>query len=135
MENKEEATELSYDELMDIIVNNKPVPNVVDVPDIILDQSLATGHHLKPRLKPWEQAKDVPVMGGLVRQKEETKGLAENVELVKKSNSLEKLTNYYALEVEFQKQLKGYDSSTGLKGRGRSSAELSGQSSNHTDKV
>ncbi|CDO93704.1 unnamed protein product [Kluyveromyces dobzhanskii CBS 2104] len=125
-------TELSYDELMDIIVNNKPVPNVVDVPDIILDQSLATEHNLKPRLKPWELAKDVPVMGGLVRQKEETQGLADNLELVKKSNSLEKLTSYYALEVEFQKQLKASDSNTGPKGSGKSSSTLSDQHSSIT---
>lgn len=94
MTDKTEAdAELSYDELMDIIVNNKPVPNVIDVPDIVLDQSLVSEAHLQPRLKPWEKADTVPVMGGLVRQKEETRGLVQNVEQVKKSNSLEKLTN------------------------------------------
>ena len=98
---------------MDIIVNNKPVPNVVDVPDIILDQSLVSEPHLQQRLKPWQVKKDVPVMKDLVQTTEQTKDLAKHVELVTKSNSLEKLTNYYALEAEFHKQLQNYDNDNG----------------------
>ncbi|KAG0673328.1 hypothetical protein C6P41_001037 [Kluyveromyces marxianus] len=131
MTDKTEAdAELSYDELMDIIVNNKPVPNVIDVPDIVLDQSLVSEAHLQPRLKPWEKADTVPVMGGLVRQKEETKGLVQNVEQVKKSNSLEKLTNYYALEAEFQRQLKSGDLLSSTKNGNKSTNSLLNLKSN-----
>ncbi|QLQ81142.1 hypothetical protein HG537_0E04970 [Torulaspora globosa] len=47
--------ELTYDEIVDHIVSDKPVPNVVEVPNIILDESLRSVSEMAPRPKPWEK--------------------------------------------------------------------------------
>lgn len=109
MSTQHNQEELSYDELMDIIVNNKTVPNVIDVPDIVLDQSLVSEATLQPRMKPWQQKKQVPIMDNYSADNADARDLVKHVELVTKSNSLEKLTSYYALEAEFQKQLQNYE--------------------------
>lgn len=46
--------ELSYEELLDHILNNKPIPNIVEVPNVTLDEGLASTPSLKPRSRPWE---------------------------------------------------------------------------------
>lgn len=45
---------LSYEELVDHIVNNKPVPNIETVPNIEHDKIDQTEAELKQRSKPWE---------------------------------------------------------------------------------
>lgn len=47
--------ELSYEELLDHILNNKPIPNIVEVPDVTLDEGLSSSPSLKPRTRPWER--------------------------------------------------------------------------------
>ncbi|AMD22765.1 HHL005Wp [Eremothecium sinecaudum] len=44
---------LSYEDLVDIIVNDKPVPNLIVVQDKVHEESLWTKSQLKPRQKPW----------------------------------------------------------------------------------
>ncbi|AJR70189.1 hypothetical protein H791_YJM1273J00232 [Saccharomyces cerevisiae YJM1273] len=46
--------ELSYEELLDHILNNKPIPNIVEVPNVTLDEGLASTPSLRPRPRPWE---------------------------------------------------------------------------------
>ncbi|AET41550.1 uncharacterized protein Ecym_8268 [Eremothecium cymbalariae DBVPG len=59
------ANNLSYDDLVDIIMNDKPVPNAVEVEEVILDESCRTKSQLQPRPKPWEaiqpSGKDIEV--------------------------------------------------------------------------
>lgn len=49
------SEELSYDDLVEHIVLNKPIPNVVQVPDTVLDSKLGSQPRLTQRIKPWEQ--------------------------------------------------------------------------------
>ncbi|AGO11293.1 AaceriACR033Cp [[Ashbya] aceris (nom. inval.)] len=58
-EQPREPQELSYDQLVDIIVNGKPVPNLVEVADEVHDESQCSESKLNPRKKPWESA-DIP---------------------------------------------------------------------------
>ncbi|AAS51260.1 ACR033Cp [Eremothecium gossypii ATCC 10895] len=53
-EQPDEPQELSYDQLVDIIVNGKPVPNLVEVADQVHDESQCSESKLCPRKKPWE---------------------------------------------------------------------------------
>ncbi|QLL33581.1 hypothetical protein HG536_0E04920 [Torulaspora globosa] len=48
--------ELTYDEIVDHIVSDKPIPNVVEVPNITLDESLRSASEMAPRPKPWEKS-------------------------------------------------------------------------------
>ncbi|QLG71005.1 hypothetical protein HG535_0B00430 [Zygotorulaspora mrakii] len=48
--------ELSYEEIIDHIVSDKPLPNVVAVPDVTLCESLRTVSEIPSRPKPWEIA-------------------------------------------------------------------------------
>lgn len=47
-------SELSYEEIVHHIVSDKPIPNVVPVPDITLSKSSRTISEMQPRRKPWE---------------------------------------------------------------------------------
>ncbi|KAH3899029.1 uncharacterized protein SCDLUD_004451 [Saccharomycodes ludwigii] len=58
--NSDKIKDLSYDELMDCIQNNKPVSNVIQVEDYVIeDPNLQSKSQLKTRLKPWEQNIDI----------------------------------------------------------------------------
>lgn len=47
----------NYQQLVELIVSGKPVPGIKHIPDTVLsDQSLKSD--AKPRLKPWERAKE-----------------------------------------------------------------------------
>ncbi|CCF58344.1 hypothetical protein KAFR_0E01900 [Kazachstania africana CBS 2517] len=50
------SEDLSYEELVDHIVNDKPVPNVVNIPNVVHSEAMRTESTLTPRLKPWEIA-------------------------------------------------------------------------------
>lgn len=105
--------QLSYEELVDHIVNNKPVPNVVSVPNITLDPSMRTESLLKPRVKPWERK----AQGATVEEPQEliqkAKEITEHVESVNKTQSFESLSRYYAIEAEFEKQLQHFMDGSG----------------------
>ncbi|ODV86953.1 hypothetical protein CANARDRAFT_27295 [[Candida] arabinofermentans NRRL YB-2248] len=47
----------NYEELVDLIVNNKPIPGIKQIPDIVLDPSKASKATLTERKKPWEVEK------------------------------------------------------------------------------
>ncbi|CAB4254907.1 similar to hypothetical protein KAFR_0E01900 [Kazachstania africana CBS 2517] [Maudiozyma barnettii] len=49
------STELTYDEIVEHIVQNKEIPNSVQVPNIILDDSQRSESTMSPRYKPWER--------------------------------------------------------------------------------
>lgn len=51
-----EGQELTYDQIVEHIVSDKPVPNVVEVPNITLDESLRSASEMAPRPKPWEKS-------------------------------------------------------------------------------
>lgn len=53
--NPEEYTS-NYQELVDMIVNNKPIPGIKQIPKTILDPSTASSSSLEQRRKPWERA-------------------------------------------------------------------------------
>ncbi|GME97576.1 unnamed protein product [Ambrosiozyma monospora] len=46
----------NYEELVDLIVNNKPIPGIKQIPDVTLDPNSASEHKLKERRKPWESS-------------------------------------------------------------------------------
>ncbi|GMG55712.1 unnamed protein product [Ambrosiozyma monospora] len=46
----------NYEELVDLIVNNKPIPGIKQIPDVTLDPNSASEHKLKERRKPWEKS-------------------------------------------------------------------------------
>ena len=48
------AEQLTYDQIVEHIVQSKAIPNVVRVPDIVLDDSLRSESTMRPRYKPWE---------------------------------------------------------------------------------
>lgn len=48
------SEELSYDQIVDHILQDKSVPNVVKVPDIVLEDSMRSESVMRPRNKPWE---------------------------------------------------------------------------------
>jgi hypothetical protein len=41
---------------VDMIVNNKPIPGIKQIPKTVLDPAEAPASVLQPRKKPWEQA-------------------------------------------------------------------------------
>ncbi len=45
----------SYEQLVDMIVNNKPIPGIKKIPDTVLDPKSSSQHVLKERSKPWEK--------------------------------------------------------------------------------
>lgn len=52
----EETVPNSYDEIVELIVNNKPVPGIKEISDIVLDPEDAPDGVLPHRKKPWEQS-------------------------------------------------------------------------------
>lgn len=108
------AEDLSYEELVDHIVTNKPIPNVVQVPDVTYDESERTQSELKPRPKPWElqdklggvgsstlnePLQNLPEIPSNVR-------LPEELEALTQSGSTDTVSNYYAREAELDAALK-----------------------------
>lgn len=51
---KEPPYSTNYDELVDMIVNNKPIPGIKTIPDTVLDPSKGSEHIMKERKKPWQ---------------------------------------------------------------------------------
>ncbi len=45
----------NYEQLVDMIVNNKPIPGIKKIPDTVLDPQTSSKHVLKERSKPWEK--------------------------------------------------------------------------------
>lgn len=101
--------QLSYEDLIDIIVNNKPVPESVEIPDIILDECERTESHLCLRVKPWE---DIDVIDNSINStdtiKDAKKELTEKLDNMVKTHSMEGLSQYYAIEAEFENHLKTF---------------------------
>ncbi|KOG98607.1 uncharacterized protein DI49_3029 [Saccharomyces eubayanus] len=83
--------ELSYEELLDHILNNKPIPNIVEVPNVTLDESLSSSPSLKPRTRPWERQQQQHQSGNDARQ--QSQEVKTNVPLDFDEESLEKMTS------------------------------------------
>lgn len=101
-----QGQDLSYEELVHHIVSNKPVPNVVQIPDITLSESLRTASVLQPRSKPWESEKIEGASPSMEEQPIEEPEIdlgnsSTEMETLSKSQSLESLSRYYAMEAEF----------------------------------
>ncbi|VEU20774.1 DEKNAAC101754 [Brettanomyces naardenensis] len=47
----------NYEQLVDMIVNNRPIPGIKTIPNTVLDATKASKHVLKERRKPWEADK------------------------------------------------------------------------------
>lgn len=93
---------LSYEELVEHIVANKPIPNMVQVPDITLNQSQRTKSEMKTRLKPWEatgKVEEAPIVEQNIHQ-EPTIELSGELETLAMSQSVESLSKYYSREAE-----------------------------------
>ncbi|SCU91440.1 LADA_0F09978g1_1 [Lachancea dasiensis] len=109
---------LSYDELVDHIVNGKAVPNILHIPNVTLDASLSKDASMKPRAKPWEEGKklDLEVDNG---PSEDIPSVPEVVEeeQVSRAASSEHISQLYSLDTEFELQLEqflgGIDESIG----------------------
>ncbi|KAG7695871.1 hypothetical protein KL930_003539 [Ogataea haglerorum] len=48
----------NYEQLVDLIVNNKPIPGIKQIPDTVLGPELSSSSMLSERKKPWEQQKE-----------------------------------------------------------------------------
>ncbi|CAR21430.1 uncharacterized protein KLTH0B01782g [Lachancea thermotolerans CBS 6340] len=98
---------LTYEELVDHIVNEKPIPNILSVPNVTLDPSLVTKSNMKPRPKPWERnnAATSELAGEPPHQQT---AVAEGPEICTRSRSSESLSKYYAIEAEFEQQLQSF---------------------------
>lgn len=48
----------TYEQIVDMIVNNKQIPGIKQIPDTVLDPETASKHTLKARQKPWETASE-----------------------------------------------------------------------------
>lgn len=97
---------LSYDELVDHIVNNKPIPNVIHVPNIAHDESLRTKSQLQPRAKPWEANQRREPLTKEASSKTVTE--SGTVDSFSRAKNLETLSTYYAIETEFEQHLKNF---------------------------
>lgn len=51
----DEEPRTSYEEIVDMIVNNKPVPGIKEIPSTVLDPNDAAQRSLPERKKPWEK--------------------------------------------------------------------------------
>ena len=96
--------QLTYEELVDHIINDKPVPNILAVPNITQDPSLITKSSLRPRAKPWEQKKEVTVT--IEGASDEAQAIDREAGAVSHSHSTESLSTYYAMETEFEQQMQ-----------------------------
>lgn len=54
----EPQVNLSYDQIVDMLVHNKPVPGIVDIPDTVLGTEMASTPEAPRRLKPWETTQE-----------------------------------------------------------------------------
>ncbi|CAI4044938.1 hypothetical protein SUVZ_10G2020 [Saccharomyces uvarum] len=95
--------ELSYEELLDHILNNKPIPNIVEVPDVTLDESLSSSPSLKPRTRPWERQQQHRPDNYARQQSQE---IETNVPLDIDQESLEKMTSPSKLSEYYDIQSK-----------------------------
>ncbi|SCU79213.1 LAMI_0A07800g1_1 [Lachancea mirantina] len=103
---------LSYDELVEHIVSNRPVPNIVEVPNLALDASLRTESQLKPRPKPWEKTASTESEPAEIDQdtsKDETVTFpVAEATVFARNESFDSLSKYYAIESEFEKHLEQF---------------------------
>ncbi|CAI4043825.1 hypothetical protein SKDZ_10G2190 [Saccharomyces kudriavzevii ZP591] len=91
----------SYEELLDHIINNKPVPNIVEVPNVTLDESLGSTSSLKPRTRPWEGQQQHQSQQQLQISKENI-SLDINQESLEDMTSLSKLSECYDIQSKMQ---------------------------------
>lgn len=102
---------LSYEELIDHIVTNKPIPNVVQVPERTHDESQRTQSELKPRPKPWEIQEKVGESLLVNERLQDQPQPPSNIQLPKelqaltRSQSIESISRYYAMEAELDAAL------------------------------
>ncbi|CEP62663.1 uncharacterized protein LALA0_S06e00826g [Lachancea lanzarotensis] len=99
--------QLSYEELVDHIVNDKPVPNILHVPNVTLSSSLSKDSNMHQRLKPWEAARIVATASE-TRPNPKPPALVVPKGEIHQSKSLESLSKYYSIETEFEEQLQKF---------------------------
>ncbi|CAI4034423.1 hypothetical protein SMKI_10G2140 [Saccharomyces mikatae IFO 1815] len=104
-----EGGELSYEELLDHILNNKPIPNIVEVANTTLDENLATSSSLKPRVRPWEGHQQHQPHQQLQDPRADI-SLSIDQESLEGINSLSKLSEYYDIQSKLQMNDGGYNS-------------------------
>lgn len=71
----EEEYQSNYENIVNLIVNNEPVPGIAQIPDTLLSESDASKHELPQRRKPWESAKETPKI-----EEVETNGDAKDIQ-------------------------------------------------------
>lgn len=91
----DESPSLSYEEIVHHIVSDTPVPNVVEVPDVTLSESMMTVSEMAPRPKPWEVA---------IEDQKDVEDQGETIEMggpdLKTKVSYESVSKYYAMGKE-----------------------------------
>lgn len=70
--------QLTYDQIVEHIVQSKAIPNVVRVPDIVLDDSLRSESTLRPRYKPWESPQPAATSTNVAEDAPEGESSASN---------------------------------------------------------
>lgn len=97
---------LPYEELIDHIVTNKPIPNIVQIPDITYDESQRTQSSLKVRPKPWETKQKIEESPLVEERSQDQSQAPSNVELPKelqdlrRSKSVESISHHCAMDAE-----------------------------------
>lgn len=104
-----EGQELTYDEIVEHIVSDKPVPNLVQVPNIILEESLRSVSEMAPRPKPWETSGSDDGYCG-------TDGLnidlgRSDLPLESSVTDLDMVSKYQTMEAEFDSVITDQESS------------------------
>ncbi|CCE61105.1 hypothetical protein TPHA_0A00200 [Tetrapisispora phaffii CBS 4417] len=106
---------LTYDELVDHIMNDKSIPNVTAVEDIVLDEKERSANELKPRSKPWETRSKIAEANNhetnsdllLIKDSEESTGSTEGTEPSKGTMihfTYEANDEYYKMEEDMAKK-------------------------------
>lgn len=92
---------LSYEEIVHHIVSDTPVPNVVEVPDVTLSESLRSVSEMAPRPKPWEAAIEDEEVASEAELAIEMGGPDE----LESTVSYESVSKYYAMGEELDEAL------------------------------
>ncbi|EDO17921.1 hypothetical protein Kpol_1010p37 [Vanderwaltozyma polyspora DSM 70294] len=100
MEEDKVGVQLSYDELVDHIVNNKPVPNVKVIPNITHDESEISKSELKPRGKPWDTTESKTQVRASDKSSVEIEGSdgKQEIKVTEGSEDIENYEEYFKLE-------------------------------------
>lgn len=104
-----EGQELTYDEIVHYIVSDRPFPNVLEVPNITLNEELRSNSEMVPRPKPWEKVGADGVSDGADELQIDLG--RSDLPLVSAVSDIDVVSKFHAMETEFDSVMKdGEDS-------------------------